>query len=79
MEKPEVNWRRGSAVGVAPAEFSTSGAADELDAVGYRLADTDQPVADEPVEPHDENCDGRRMDNETRGRLGIPATHQHLR
>lgn len=57
MEEPEVDWRRGSAVGVGSAEFSTSRAAAELGAVGYRLADTDQPVADEQVEPYDEEYD----------------------
>ncbi len=57
MEEPEVDWRTGSAVGVVSAAFSTRRAADELEAVGYRLAETDQPVADEPVEPHEEDYD----------------------
>jgi mercuric reductase len=54
MEDLEVDWRRGSAVGVASADFSTRRAADELGAAGYRLAGTDQPVADEP---NDEDYD----------------------
>lgn len=57
MEELEVDWRRGSAVGVASAGFSTRRAAGELEAVGYQLAETDQPVADEPVESRDENYD----------------------
>ena len=57
MEEPEVDWRRGCAVGVASAGFSTRRAADELEAVGYRLTETDRPVADEPVEPHEEDYD----------------------
>ncbi|MEX2252377.1 MAG: mercury(II) reductase [Acidimicrobiia bacterium] len=47
----EVDWRRGSAVGIASADFSTRRAADALEAVGYRLAETDQPEAEAPLEP----------------------------
>jgi mercuric reductase len=44
VEELEIDWRRGSAVGLASADFSSKRAADELEAVGYRLAETDQPV-----------------------------------
>jgi mercuric reductase len=57
LEEPAVDWRTGSAAGIASADFSPGRAADELEAVGYRLAASDQPVADEPVEPHDEDYD----------------------
>ena len=46
LEKPDVGWQRGSAVGVGSADFSTRRAADELEAVGYRLAETYQPAPD---------------------------------
>ena len=57
MEEPEVDWQRGSAAGLASADFSTRRAADELEAAGYQLAEGDQPVADAPVEPHGEDYD----------------------
>lgn len=57
MEEPEVDWLRGSAVGVASAEFSTNRAGDELEAVGYRLAETDRSVADVPVGSHGDDYD----------------------
>jgi mercuric reductase len=57
MEQPEVDWRRGSAVGLASADFSTRRAADELKAVGYRLAETDEPALEAAVVPRVDDYD----------------------
>lgn len=51
LEEPDVDWRTCSAVGVASADFSTLRPTEELEAVGYRLAETDQPAPDQPTEP----------------------------
>ncbi len=53
----EVDWRRGSAVGMASTAFSARRAADELEAVGYRLAEADQPEEEAPVEPEGDDYD----------------------
>jgi mercuric reductase len=42
---------------VASADFSTRRAAAELEAVSYRLAETDQQVVEAPVEPGDDDYD----------------------
>jgi mercuric reductase len=57
LDELDVDWRTGSAVGVASADFSTRRAAAELEAVGYRLAETDQQVVEGPVEPGDDDYD----------------------
>ena len=57
LDEPQVDWRTGSAVGLPTSEFSTQRAADELEAVGYRLANTEEPVEEAPVEPHGEDYD----------------------
>jgi len=51
LEEADVDWRRGSAVGVASTDFSIRRAADELDAVGYRLAESGQAEPDEAAGP----------------------------
>lgn len=53
----EADWRRGSAAGVASAEFSTRRAADELETVGYRLADTEEAVEVASVAPQGDDFD----------------------
>ena len=57
MEELEVDWRSGSAVGMALADFSTRRAADELEAAGYRLAEGKETVEEAPVEPQGEAYD----------------------
>ena len=57
LEELEVDWRSGSAAGVASAGFSTDRAAGELAAVGYRLDDTHQPEVEASFEPHGEDYD----------------------
>lgn len=57
LDDPQVDWRTGSAVGLPTSEFSTQRAADVLEAVGYRLADTEEPVEKAPVESHGEDYD----------------------
>jgi len=51
LEEPGVDWRRGSAVGLASPDFSTRRAAGELEAVGYRLLETDQSEPVKPAQP----------------------------
>jgi hypothetical protein len=78
MKEPEVDWRRGSAVGVASAEFSTRRPAGELDAVGYRMVDTDQPVAGQPHRRDPATgCDALRASpSQGGGSVGVVGSRQ---
>lgn len=57
IDHPDVDWRRGSAVGPPTSEFSAQRAAAELEAVGYRLAAADQPTTEPTARPADEGFD----------------------
>jgi len=50
ITNPQVDWRRGTAIGTVSRGFSVSRAADELETVGYRLVETDQDASN-TVEP----------------------------
>jgi hypothetical protein len=78
MKEPEVDWRRGSAVGVASAEFSTRRPAGELDAVGYRMVDTDQRVAGQPHRRDPATgCDALRASpSQGGGSVGVVGSRQ---